>query len=318
MKAGRRQSWEPEYLHFRRLVTRAPNFILADGSMVLRERGSTGEDNRPSGRLFSLRAITKPKRYMKYNARWAPAVVGAFALILNSATAAAVTFETVFLGPSGYRNGSGGEGNLTLEGVVFKNSYESLYGSWSGFAISNHTDTATAGFLNQYSALAGTGANGSQKYAVGYDAVISFNSLIDLNGQGASFTNTTYAGLSMRNGDSFAKKFGGTTGNDPDWLLLTIDGYFGGVQTASSVKFYLADFRFSNNSQDYIVGDWKSVDFSALGTVNELRFRMSSSDNGTFGMNTPAYFAMDSFSVPEPSSLLLTLLGSGFLIRRKR
>lgn len=255
---------------------------------------------------------------MKYNARWAPAVVGAFALILNSATAAVVTFETVFLGPSGYRNGSGGEGNLTLEGVTFNNSYESLYGSWSGFAISNHIDTTTAGYSNQYSALAGTGANGSQKYAVGYDAVISFNSLIDLNGQGASFTNTTYAGLSMRNGDSFAKKFGGTTGNDPDWLLLTIDGYFGGVQTASSVKFYLADFRFSNNSQDYIVGDWKSVDFSALGTVNELRFRMSSSDNGTFGMNTPAYFAMDSFSVPEPSSLLLTLLGSGFLIRRKR
>ena len=32
-------------------------------------------------------------------------------------------------------------------------------------------------------------------------------------------------------------------------------------------------------------------------TVYGLEFALSSSDNGTFGMNTPAYFAMDSLSV---------------------
>ena len=37
-------------------------------------------------------------------------------------------------------------------------------------------------------------------------------------------TNTTYTALSMLNGDSFSKKFGGSTGNDPDYLRLIIQG----------------------------------------------------------------------------------------------
>jgi hypothetical protein len=42
----------------------------------------------------------------------------------------------------------------------------------------------------------------------------------DFNGQGVYVTNTTYAYNSMRDGDMFAKKFGGPTGNDPDWYKL--------------------------------------------------------------------------------------------------
>jgi hypothetical protein len=33
----------------------------------------------------------------------------------------------------------------------------------------------------------------------------------------------------MRDGDGFGKKFGGTTGMDPDWFKLTIKGYSGGA-----------------------------------------------------------------------------------------
>ncbi|MEZ4565949.1 MAG: DUF4465 domain-containing protein [Desulfobacterales bacterium] len=34
---------------------------------------------------------------------------------------------------------------------------------------------------------------------------------------------------------------------------------------------------------------------SALGMVKELTFSLSSTDTGDYGMNTPAYFAMDNF-----------------------
>ncbi|MCV6038158.1 DUF4465 domain-containing protein, partial [Escherichia coli] len=49
-----------------------------------------------------------------------------------------------------------------------------------------------------------------------------------------------------------------------------------------------------------------------LGTVSGLQFALSSSDSGAFGMNTPAYFAMDSLAVaavPEPEQAALLLAG---------
>lgn len=264
---------------------------------------------------------------MKNNTLGAAALASAFALISNSATAAVVTFETVTLPAAGYWNGSDGSGAFTLGGATFLNTYNATYGSWTGFSVSNHSDTTTAGYSNQYSAFTGSGAGGSSNYAVGYYSTyeattnISFAALTNLAGSGASFTNTTYAALDMLNGGDYgSKKFGGTTGNDPDWFKLTIQGYAAGSPTGTSVDFYLADFRFADNSQDYIVNDWRMVDFTPLGTVDELRISMSSSDNHPlYGINTPTYFALDNFSVvPEPSSLVCALVGLGLLLRRKR
>jgi hypothetical protein len=116
-------------------------------------------------------------------------------------------------------------------------------------------------------------------------------------------TNTTYAYLSMKNGDPFSKQFGGPTGNDPDFFLLTIKKYLNGVLSSDSVNFYLADFRFEDNSQDYIVNTWESVDLSGLGEADSLYFALSSSDVGAFGMNTPAYFCIDNVTA---SSIFLS------------
>ena len=269
---------------------------------------------------------------MKHHACRVSAIAGTVALVLNSAAISATTFESVPLAPEAYWNGSDASGNFTMDGATFKNSYTNWGGgdfSWYGFAVSNLTDTKTAGYGNQFSAFTGSGAGASANYAVGYfstyDSVnsgattnVSFATLTDMSGKGASFSNTTYAALSMRDGIG-AKKFGGASGNDADWFKLTIEG-FAGVNSTGTVDFYLADFRATDNSQDYIVADWRYVDFSALGTVNELRFSMSSTDNHpTFGINTPSYFAMDNFlAVPEPSALLCSLAGLGLILRRKR
>ncbi|WP_018410017.1 DUF4465 domain-containing protein [Methyloversatilis thermotolerans] len=186
----------------------------------------------------------------------------------------------------------------------------------SGWVYSNRTDTTTAGYLNQHSAFAGSGADGSASYAIAYYSlsgdpapVITFDSAVVV--ASAAFTNTTYAALSMLDGDGFAKKFGGASGNDEDWFKLTVTGWNGTARTGA-LDIYLADYRFADNSLDYILSDWTTFDLSALGSVTALDFALSSSDTGDWGMNTPAYFALDSLSVstvPEPAQAALLLAG---------
>src|SRR5690606_12561840 len=82
--------------------------------------------------------------------------------------------------------------------------------------------------------------------------------------------------------------------NGEDFFLLKIVALDDQDQpTGDTVEFYLADYRFSDDNQDYIVDTWETIDFQPELTGRKLKFFLSSSDNGDFGMNTPAYFALD-------------------------
>ncbi|HIE15751.1 MAG TPA: DUF4465 domain-containing protein [Bacteroidales bacterium] len=210
-----------------------------------------------------------------------------------------VTFDDLTLQPDSFWNGSDLSGGFSLQGAYFVNYYDTSYGGyWSGgFAYSNMVDSVTAGYTNGYSVMAGYAYSGNN-FAIANPGTfnttyIKFDSLMQV--EGLYVTNSTYAYISMRDGDYFAKKFGGTSGDDPDWFKLTIFGYNEGNLT-DSVEFYLADYRFSDNSQDYILKDWQFVSLTTLGNLDSLVFGLSSSDVGSYGMNTPAFFCMDNMT----------------------
>ena len=199
-----------------------------------------------------------------------------------------------------YWNGSDLSGGFFSGQAYFYNSYNENWGTWTGFAYSRKTDSTTAGWTNQYSAITASGHN-SEAYGVSYGvSSLKFDTV--LNVQSIFVTNSTYAYLSMRDGDMFTDAFGGDSGDEEDWFKLTIKGYNNGSLT-DSVEFYLADFRFSDNSQDYIINQWTEVNLTSLGAVDSLNFSLSSSDVGSWGMNTPAYFCIDDINVSEITNI---------------
>jgi len=240
-------------------------------------------------------------------------------LMISSVSSAVIaTFDDLSLGADPYWNGSDGSGGFSSGSATFSNNYNATYMSWDGFAYSNISDTTSSGWAAQYNAITGGGQGGSANYGISYvgwaePPTITLNTagIVD----GFYVTNNNYAYYSMLNGDAYAKKFGGISGDEADWFLLTITGKDASGAVVDSAGFYLADYRFADNSQDYIVNTWEYVDLTELGTVNSLEFSLSSSDVGSYGMNTPAYFALDTI-VPEPSTLVL--LAVGFVLLRVR
>lgn len=183
----------------------------------------------------------------------------------------------------------------------FNNSYsKSPYGNyWSGFAYANTSDVTTANSSN-VSSITGRGYEDGldDVYVTAFitdanPAVIKFLMDEQFEQLGMYVTNSTYAYLSMKNGDAYAKKFGGDDGSDPDWFKLTAIGYSLAGDSLTETSIYLADFRSDNPAEDYIVNEWKWFDLSSLGSVGSIRFALSSSDSGDWGMNTPAYFCLD-------------------------
>ncbi|MCM1504446.1 MAG: DUF4465 domain-containing protein [Muribaculum sp.] len=105
--------------------------------------------------------------------------------------------------------------------------------------------------------------------------------------------NTDYVYNTIKDGDSFAKKF-----EKGDWFLLTIEGYdviSGESEAVYSKTFYLADYRADLPADYYIVSDWTLCDAFVNSdlSVRKLVFKLSSSDVGAYGVNTPTYFALD-------------------------
>jgi len=238
-------------------------------------------------------------------------VIGVRPLITGDYEIAA--FEELSLEPESYWYGDDESGEFTSGPIKFLNNYNPEWFAWYGWAYSNTTDNTSYGWLNESSAYSGVRLDSAagKIYGISYASPLSS---IEMNGpsnqeiKGFFINNSTWAALSMKNGDDFSKKFGGADGKEPDWFKLTIEGRDMNGNTASS-DFMLADFTFQDSTKDYILETWQWVDLSSLGKVHNLTFTLSSSDNGDWGMNTPAYFCIDNvYVVPDLPPVVLNPL----------
>jgi hypothetical protein len=251
-----------------------------------------------------------------------------FGIVVSPAARAdVITFESVNLPASGYLNGD--PGNLSaggsvsvpfvLEGVSFSNTFgiDASWGFpyWNGFAISKVVNTTDGTWTNQYAAKPGSGYQ-STNYAVAYSSAATITVPVPVTASGFQITNTTYTYGIMTEVDpeGFSVPLG-----SGGWFSVTATGSLDGSPVGSAV-FFLADLRGGNPIG--VRSGWNWFDLSGLGTIDSLSFSFAGSDVGDYGLNTPAYFAMDNltYAVPEPSSLMLVACGAtaGLMARWRR
>lgn len=169
---------------------------------------------------------------------------------------------------------------------TFKTYYTDSYKS--AFVVTNETSTDFTGYNDAYRSAAG-GAYEDDNFAVwnlcyyGLDTITFEKQVV----KGFFVNNNSYTVSSMCNGDGFAKKFGAD-----DWFKLTCIGVLEGAEVARVNVDLAKDGKY--------IDEWTYVDLSTLGEIDGVTFEMSSSDTGEWGMNTPAYFAMDNFGDAEP------------------
>ena len=200
-----------------------------------------------------------------------------------------ITFESVQLNADGYQNNF--TTGLVLSDVDFYNYFDEAWSSWEGFAVSNLKDKVKPGYENEFSVYGNGGANNSEKFAVVYSGFNEITNCQFLNGQEYTFknlmiNNSTYAYLTIKDGNSFGTQpFG-----EDDWFKIIITGFNAAGEKTGKTEFYLADFR---DGKTFICQEWTKVNLLGLGSVNKLEFTFESTDNGDWGMNTPAYACVD-------------------------
>ncbi|MDR2835729.1 MAG: DUF4465 domain-containing protein [Bacteroidales bacterium] len=219
-----------------------------------------------------------------------------------------VDFEELTLAPESAWNGSDNSGSFTSKYLKFYNDFDENYSSWMGWAYTNQTDNTTNSYLNQYSSIVGKGVENSQNYAVAYvgsdwindnapipsiikidDAAVlpeNFGMFVSLN---------TFASLYMNTPADFYE-------NGNHWLKLQITVFNISAKTTLSKEIILADYRFQE-TEGFTFNEWTYVDMSWLNPGDSLLFTMSSSDFGTYGINTPTYFCIDNFGDIQPLSI---------------
>ena len=85
---------------------------------------------------------------------------------------------------------------------------------------------------------------------------------------------------------------------EKDTLTLIISALDSTLQEVSTLNYYLAVDGKKNS-------EWVQVPLTALGGAKGLSFKMTTTDNGSWGSNTPLYFALDGLTVnTEPLTAL--------------
>lgn len=208
------------------------------------------------------------------------------------------------------------------------------YEYWNGgFAISNFHNMTQGDYQNQCSVYWSNGGHSGKNFAVAFGYSDSYNDsqttydkcakiyLTDADGYRVDQSepkspvtgvakygkfnsvwvcNTTYAYLVMKDGNSFTQ---GSLQKQNGWfkvVFVALDAK--GQPTGKKVEYYLANFDSSKNTESGLTNQirmgWNQVDLSGLGdSVCTVAINFEGSDSSTYGLNTPAYVAIDDIDV---------------------
>lgn len=220
-------------------------------------------------------------------------------------------FEDLPMPAEGYWNGSDLSGELQQEEAwgttinnyyaefsssifTFENVYTPDWASFKGAAYSAMTDTLTEGYMNQYSAIAGEGFQGSKQYALLFDEGAAFRvnyeeGYTHQTLKSVMVCNGTYTYREMRDG-GYCEKFA-----EGDWFKVVFVGYKGETKTGE-VEYYLADFR---EGKRFINNNWEYLDLTNLADADRVEVTFDGSDKGDYGLNTPRYVFIDNLTVVQ-------------------
>ncbi|MBO7561451.1 MAG: DUF4465 domain-containing protein [Bacteroidales bacterium] len=101
---------------------------------------------------------------------------------------------------------------------------------------------------------------------------------------GLYITNTCYAVAQM------TTDLGSGVPIKDGWFKVKLIGLDAAGNEKGRVEVYLANFQDGNK---YILDKWQPVALAELGRIHSLKIDMDGSDKGEYGLNTPAYVAID-------------------------
>ncbi len=192
-----------------------------------------------------------------------------------------------------------GDNFWTSGGYSFNSYYYPMDGFnyYACFVVTNCKNTDGIDYTKAYQSTA-SGAKNGNNYAVFYlDEYYGAKNEVNLpeaaTVSGFWVCNNTYAMHSVTSSDTYGKVFG-----QGDYFKLTMTGYDANGEVTGTVDQMLVDCTVADNWT--YVNDWRWVDLTSLGNVKSIKFSMSSSDTGNFGINTPLYFCMDDFGGIAP------------------
>jgi hypothetical protein len=182
------------------------------------------------------------------------------------------------------------EARFMLSHIPSQNSYGGL--SWEGFTLSKVSqDTANVFGCVANGGLAGVGT----PYVIGYysDWILEtkgFSSNIILFDQ-AYYPEYVYICQNSNTMEAITKgMFNARAFTENDTLALIISTLNSNLEEIESITYFLAVDGTKNSG-------WVKVPLTALNQAMGLSFRMTTTDIGEYGANTPMYFALDGLTV---------------------
>ncbi len=181
---------------------------------------------------------------------------------------------------------------------------------WYGFTYSNLTgnQSSTSKRLSYYSAYKAPSDYTSTNYCIlKQDSSMSASYIKLPEGVEHLFEsitlNTSYGTYQAVKygvyGNDTCKVFGGDDGYDKDYLALNITGIKADGSKTDTYSLLLADYRYENNRENYIISSWSEYDIQDIGFVNQLELTIISTDIENGYLQTPAYICIDELKIIE-------------------